>query len=55
VLKYYREHVIVYVLDVAFNFIAVPGFAKSGSAADLYEKYGLSANQIVKKLNLSVK
>ena len=42
-------------LDVAFNFIAVPGFAKSGSAADLYEKYGLSANQIIKKLNLTVK
>jgi transketolase len=42
-------------LNVAFNYIAVPGFAKSGSAADLYEKYGLSANQIIKKLNLSVK
>jgi transketolase len=42
-------------LDVGFNFIAVPGFAKSGSAADLYEKYGLSANQIIKKLNLTVK
>ena len=40
-------------LKVKFRFIAVPGFAESGSPADLYEKYGLSANRIIEKLQLS--
>jgi transketolase len=40
-------------LNVKFRFIAVPGFAESGSPADLYEKYGLSANRIIEKLQLS--
>ena len=40
-------------LHVKFQFIAVAGFAESGSAADLYEKYGLSANRIIEKLQLS--
>ena len=42
-------------LNAAFDFIAVPRFGKSGSAADLYEKYGLPANEIIKKHNLTVK
>jgi len=42
-------------LHVKFQFIAVAGFAESGSAADLYEKYGLSANRIIEKLGLTVK
>ena len=36
-----------------FNHITVSGYAESGSAADLYEKYGLSANQIIKRLALT--
>ena len=42
-------------LDVAFEFVALPGFAESGSASDLYEKYGLSANRIIEKLKLTRK
>ena len=42
-------------LKVKFRFIAVPGFAESGSPADLYEKYGLSANRIIEKLQLTEK
>jgi transketolase len=42
-------------LKVKFRFIAVSGFAESGSAADLYEKYGLSANRIIEKLGLTEK
>jgi len=42
-------------LKVKFRFIAVPGFAESGSPADLYEKYGLSANRIIEKLGLTEK
>ena len=41
-------------LSVEFDFIALAGFAESGSQADVYEKYGLSANQIIKKLGLTV-
>ena len=41
-------------IDVKFDFIAVTGFAESGSAADLYEKYGLSAKRIIEKLGLKV-
>jgi transketolase len=39
-------------LDVKFDFIALSGFAESGSAPDLYEKYGLSAKRIIEKLGL---
>jgi transketolase len=42
-------------LHVVFDFIALSGFGESGSPADLYEKYGLSANRIIEKLNLTVK
>jgi len=41
-------------LKVKFRFIALSGFAESGSPADLYEKYGLSANRIIEKLQLSL-
>ncbi|MFH1490209.1 MAG: transketolase C-terminal domain-containing protein [Pseudomonadota bacterium] len=40
-------------LNVRFDYIALSGFAESGSAADLYEKYGLSANRIIEKLGLT--
>lgn len=40
-------------LNVKFNYIALAGFAESGSAADIYEKYGLSANRIIEKLGLT--
>jgi transketolase len=39
-------------LKVDFDFVALPGFAESGSPADLYEKYGLSAHRIIEKLGL---
>lgn len=42
-------------LNVRFNYIALSGFAESGSAADIYEKYGLSANRIIEKLRLTRK
>jgi transketolase len=42
-------------LNVKFEFVALHGFAESGSAADIYEKYGLSANRIIEKLRLTVK
>jgi len=40
-------------LDVKFDFIALPGFAESGSRLDLYDKYGLSARRIIEKLRLT--
>jgi transketolase len=40
-------------LHVQFDYIALSGFAESGSKSDLYEKYGLSANRIIKKLGLT--
>jgi transketolase len=40
-------------LQVQFESIALAGFAESGSKDDLYEKYGLSAAQIIKKLKLT--
>ena len=40
-------------LNVNFEFVALGGFAKSGSAADLYERYGLSAKRIIEKLGLT--
>ena len=42
-------------LNVKFNYIALSGFAKSGSKDDLYEKFGLSANRIIEKLGLTRK
>ena len=42
-------------LNITFDFIALSGFAKSGSPADLYEKYGLSASGIIKKLRLTTR
>jgi transketolase len=40
-------------LRVRFDFVALDGFAKSGSAEDIYEKYGLSASRIIEKLRLT--
>ena len=40
-------------LDVEFDFVALSGFAESGSPSDLYEKYGLSAKRIIEKLGLN--
>lgn len=40
-------------LKVEFQFIALSGFAESGSPSDLYEKYGLSADTMIKKLGLT--
>ena len=40
-------------LEVKFDFVALDGFTESGSAVDIYEKYGLSAAQIIKKLHLT--
>jgi transketolase len=40
-------------LHARFDFVALTGFAESGSASDLYEKYGLSARQIIQKLGLT--
>lgn len=42
-------------MNVQFDFIALSGFAESGSRDDLYEKYGLSANRIIEKLGLTVR
>lgn len=39
-------------LSVKFDRVALAGFAESGSPKDLYEKYGLSSNQIIEKLGL---
>jgi transketolase len=39
-------------LRVRFDFVALEGFARSGSAADLYEEFGLSAARIIGKLGL---
>jgi transketolase len=40
-------------LSVRFDFIALSGFAESGSPTDLYEKYGLSAKRIIDRLGLT--
>jgi transketolase len=42
-------------LRVRFDYVALAGFAESGSQADLYEKYGLSARRIIEKLGLHIK
>ncbi len=40
-------------LETDFSWVALSGFAESGSPKDLYEKYGLSANAIIDKLGLT--
>jgi transketolase len=40
-------------IPVQFEYVALSGFAKSGSPADLYEHFGLSARRIVEKLGLT--
>jgi transketolase len=40
-------------LRVGFESVALSGFAKSGSPADLYDRFGLSARRIVEKLGLT--
>ena len=40
-------------LSVKFRYVALSGFAESGSQKDLYDKYGLSADRIINKLNLT--
>jgi len=42
-------------LNVRFEYIALSGFARSGTPADLYEAYGLSASRIIQKLGLTPK
>ncbi len=42
-------------LQARFDFIALSGYAESGSRDDLYEKYGLSAGRIIEKLGLTPK
>ena len=42
-------------LTVKFDYVALSGFAESGSPPDLYQKYGLSAGRIIEKLQLHVK
>jgi transketolase len=41
-------------IPVQLDHVSLSGFAKSGSPADLYERYGLSANQIIKTLKLTI-
>jgi transketolase len=38
---------------VEFDFVALEDFAESGSAKDLYEKYGFSANSLMKRFHLT--
>ena len=40
---------------VEFDFVGLEDFAESGSAKDLYEKYGLSANSLIKRFHLTPK
>ncbi len=42
-------------LQAEFHSIALSGFGESGSAKDLYEKYGLSASRIMEQLGLTPK
>ncbi|MFC1915367.1 transketolase C-terminal domain-containing protein [Chloroflexota bacterium] len=42
-------------LSVTFDFIALSGFTRSGTAEDVYEMFGLSARRIVEKLGLTAK
>ena len=40
-------------LRVEFDYVALHDFTESGSAKDLYEKYGLSAGSIIRRFNLT--
>jgi transketolase len=40
-------------LKVEFDYVGLHDFTESGSAKDLYEKYGLSASSIIKRFNLT--
>jgi transketolase len=42
-------------IPVQMDYVALAGFAKSGSPADLYDRFGLSAKRIIEKLKLTVK
>ena len=40
---------------VEFDFVGLEDFTESGSAKDLYEKYGLSANSFIRRFHLTPK
>jgi transketolase len=40
-------------VPVRLDYVALSGFAKSGSPADLYDRFGLSARKIIEKLDLT--
>ena len=40
-------------IPVHFEYVALSGFAKSGSPADLYDRFGLSAKRVIEKLKLT--
>jgi transketolase C-terminal domain/subunit len=42
-------------IPVQMEYVALSGFAKSGSPADLYDRFGLSARRIIEKLKLEIK
>ena len=42
-------------IPVPLDHVALSGFAKSGSPADLYDRFGLSARRIIEKLELTLK
>ncbi|MCU0594227.1 MAG: hypothetical protein MUC98_02020 [Desulfobacterota bacterium] len=42
-------------IPVQLDHVALSGFAKSGSPADLYDRFGLSARRIIEKLELTIK
>ncbi len=42
-------------IPVQLDHVALSGFAKSGSPADLYDRFGLSARRIIEKLKLTLK
>jgi len=42
-------------IPVQMDHVALSGFAKSGSPADLYDRFGLSAIRIIEKLKLTIK
>jgi transketolase len=42
-------------IPVRLDHVALSGFAKSGSPADLYDRFGLSARRMIEKLKLTIK
>jgi transketolase len=42
-------------IPVHLDHVSLSGFAKSGSPADLYDRFGLSARRIIEKLKLTIK